>query len=109
MVLGLFQRKAAAVTAILAGVAHRLIINCTLKKLKAGNGFQMAMRGGGQPEERCQGENDVSKMPHVSIDTDRRANVQSNLQVTLITYTAFTQNLRTTGYVLVSMHLANLG
>ena len=80
VVLGLFQRKTAAIIAILAGVAHRLIIHCTLKNLKAGKGFELAMRGGRQPEERCQGENDVSEMPHVSIDTRRRTNVQSNLR-----------------------------
>ena len=71
IVSGLFQRKAAAVAAILAGVAPRLVINRALKKIKAGKRFEMAMRGGGQLEERCQGKHDVSEMPHANIDTVR--------------------------------------
>lgn len=41
-----------------------LTLGSATKKLKAGHGFELAMCGNWQPNEGCQGENDVPKTPH---------------------------------------------
>ena len=41
-----------------------LTLGSATKKLKSGHGFELAMCGNWQPDEGCQCENDVSKVPH---------------------------------------------
>ena len=67
-VLRLFHRATAAVIATLILINGRLRINRTVQEFEAGQGFQLTMRGGGQPEEGCQGKIDVPETPHAIID-----------------------------------------
>jgi hypothetical protein len=63
LVLRLFNGATAAVVASAFGV---LTVGDTVEKFKAGNRLKLAMRGGGQPKERCQCKKNVSEMPHAS-------------------------------------------
>ena len=80
----MFQRGTGAVAAVLALVGAELPGDGTLKELQAGEGFQLAMGGRGQPEERCPGENEVAKVPHGNIDSATRVFVQIILRPSLL-------------------------
>lgn len=65
-VLGLLARTA------IAAILGRMVRVCgghrTTQKFQTGHGFQLAMCRSRQPEEGCQGKNDVLETPHADID-----------------------------------------
>jgi len=63
VVLRLFNSATSAVVASAFGI---LAVGGTMEKFEAGNRLKLAMRGGGQPKERCQRKKDVSEMSQAS-------------------------------------------
>lgn len=53
-----------------------LVVRSASEKFKPRKRFQLAMNGGGQPDESCQCKNKVSKGPHANIDASIATNVQ---------------------------------